>query len=70
MKESKRLDDCNHVHFHRGTMFELEEDHYDILTNMLKELNLPVDIHEELYKKVQESKKDSDRERRKRLANR
>ncbi|RIW27624.1 HNH endonuclease [Bacillus salacetis] len=69
MKGSKDLEECNPVNFHRGTLFELEEEHYHIITNMLNELNTTDDIYGDLYKKVQESKKDSEIERRKRLEN-
>jgi predicted HNH restriction endonuclease len=70
MKESEELMECNAVHFHRGTLFQLEEAHFYVITNMLIQLNKTVNYHDELYKAVQRSKKDSRQERKNRLENR
>jgi predicted HNH restriction endonuclease len=70
LKENKELEDCDVVLRHRGTLFELEKDHYDVIIKMLKELNTPVEYEEELYKAVKESLKDDSEKRKQRLESR
>jgi len=70
MKEAEGLIDCGVVNFHRGTLFQLEETHYNIITRMLREINSPLYHQEKLYNAVMQSKKDSSHERKKRLMDR
>ncbi len=70
LKEAEELIKCDTVHFHRGTLFQLEEAHYNAITRMLEELNIPLDYHEKLYIEIQQSKNDSSQKRKKRLMDR
>lgn len=70
LKESERLDDCDAVHFHRGTLFEIEKKHYEVMVQMLEELNPVIDIDEELYKAVKHAINDGSKKREGRLNSR
>lgn len=70
LKDNKALVDCDVVLRHRGTLFELEMEHYDVIVKMLKEINTPVEYEEELYKAIKESLKEDSKKRKKRLENR
>lgn len=59
MLEREELDECTAVRFHRGTLFELHEEHFKVIREMLISLNDAQSVEEALYKEVQESKKDS-----------
>jgi hypothetical protein len=70
LKESKKLEDCDVVHFHRGTLFELEKKHYEIIIQMLEEINQPLDTEEELYYAVRQAMKVDKMERKSQLESR
>ncbi|WP_430789132.1 HNH endonuclease [Virgibacillus flavescens] len=70
LKESIELEDCEVVHFHRGTLFEIEKRHYEVMVQMLEELNKRVDTDEELYLAVKQAIKDGNKKREVRLASR
>ncbi|MCM3390242.1 HNH endonuclease [Ureibacillus chungkukjangi] len=69
LRDSEQLENCNTVHFHRGTLFELEKEHYDIIVQMLEEINPSLDTEEELYQAVIHSMKDDKKDRKARLEN-
>lgn len=71
MKQSEDLQDCEVVHFHRGTLFKLEKGHYEKIINMLNKINTWIDLEEKgLYKAVNQSLQGDIRERKQRLRNR
>ncbi|MBU8915112.1 HNH endonuclease [Bacillus sp. FJAT-29953] len=70
LKKSKALEDCEAVHFHRGTLFEIEKRHYDVMMQMLEELNHTVSTEEELYRAVKQAMKVESEKRAARLQNR
>lgn len=70
LKESKELGKSEVVGFHRGTLLELEKEFYDVIIQMLKELNTTVSADEELYQEVQKAIKDGKNKRNMRLENR
>lgn len=70
LKESEELSDCEAVHFHRGTLFEIEKKHYEVMVQMLEELNPVIDIDEELYKAVKQAINDDSKKREGRLESR
>ncbi len=70
LKKSKELEDCVTVHFHRGTLFEIEKRHFELMVQMLEELNHTVDIDEELYQAVKQAIIDGDKKRGVRLESR
>jgi 5-methylcytosine-specific restriction endonuclease McrA len=70
LKNSKKLEDSEAVHFHRGTLFELEKEHYEVIVQMLEEINTTFHNEEELYQAVRKSMKDDKKEREKRLISR
>lgn len=67
LKRSKQLGDCEAVHFHRGTLFEIKEEHYEVIVQMLEEINPPDNTEEELYQAVRQAMKDSKIERKRHL---
>lgn len=70
LKDSKGLEECEVVHFHRGTLFELEKGYYEVILQMLGELNTTMYSDEGLYKEVKRAMKDENKERKTRLENR
>lgn len=66
---SKELEDCGAVHFHRGTLFEIEKKHYEVMMKMLEEIN-NLDVEIELYNAVRQAMKDDKMERKERLESR
>lgn len=70
LKCLKELKNCEAVHFHRGTLFEIEKRHYDIIVQMLEQLNQMIDTEEELYQAVKASMEDGKRKRESRLESR
>ncbi|WP_226536417.1 HNH endonuclease [Fictibacillus halophilus] len=70
LKDKKELKDCDIVLRHQGTLFEVEKKHYNVIVQMLEEINTSLDPHEELYEEVQKSFKDNRISRKKRLENR
>lgn len=64
LRDSKQLEDCQAVHFHRGTLFELEKVHYEIIVQMLEEINATIDSEEELYYAVKQAMRDDKRKAR------
>ncbi|MGM0789915.1 HNH endonuclease [Bacillus infantis] len=70
LKETKALDDCEAVYFHRGTLFEIDKRHYEVIDQLLKGLNTVVDTDEELYHAVKQAMKDDTKKREARLKNR
>ncbi|MCM3163270.1 HNH endonuclease [Metabacillus litoralis] len=68
--KSRKLEDCEAVHFHRGTLFEIEHNHFDIIAQMLKEKNKILSNEEELYRAVKQAMKKNKQERLSRLNNR
>jgi hypothetical protein len=70
LKENKELLDCDVILRHRGTLFELEKEHYDVMVKLLEALNTSEGYEEELYKAIKESLKDDNQKRKERLENR
>lgn len=71
LKESEDLQDCEVVHFHRGTLFELEKVHFEAIINNLDEINTNTESYdEELYEAVKQSLQDDSKKRTQRLKNR
>lgn len=70
LRESKELENCEVIPFHRGTLFELEKEHYERIVQMLEEINHTVDTEEELYHAVSKAVKDDKKERKARLESR
>jgi hypothetical protein len=70
LKKSKKLEECEVAHFHRGTLFEFEKDHYEVIVQMLEEININVDSEETLYQAVRQAMTDGNKERKVRLENR
>ena len=70
LKETKELKGCDVVHFHRGTLFELEQKHADVIKKLLLELNHPENKYEELYQAVKQAMKDGSKKREARLVSR
>ncbi|MCK1997495.1 EVE domain-containing protein [Psychrobacillus psychrodurans] len=70
LKETKELEDCEVVHFHRGTLFELEREYFDVIVQLVEEINNTVVIDEELYQAVKRAMKDGSKKREARLESR
>jgi len=70
MKANQNLSDCDVVGFHRGTLFQLRQNHYDEINRILETINAPIDYYEEFEKAVRKSRDLSTEERKKRLARR
>lgn len=70
LKETKELKGCDVVHFHRGTLFEIEQKHADVIKKLLLELNHPENKYEELYQAVKQAMKDGSKKREARLVSR
>lgn len=70
LKQRKELDDCEVVYSHRGTLFDLKKEHYDVIMQMLEEINPDINSEEELYQEVKKSMTDDQNERKIRLESR
>ncbi|MEK4286632.1 HNH endonuclease [Paenibacillus sp. FSL P4-0502] len=70
LKANGDLKDCDILKNHRGTLFELEKKHFDIIRRMLRTLNASGDNEQDLHEKVKQSLADGSDERRARLAKR
>ncbi|MFE8698260.1 HNH endonuclease [Cytobacillus sp. FJAT-53684] len=70
LRESEALENCEVIRFHRGTLSQLEKEHYEIIVQMLEELNSTVDTEEELYHAVKKAMMDDKKERKARLESR
>jgi predicted HNH restriction endonuclease len=68
MKEVDELSDCEIVYFHRGTLFQLSEDHFFAITKLLEGLNLQNDSDQELYAEIKQSLNDDPLKRKSRLS--
>jgi predicted HNH restriction endonuclease len=64
------LYDCTAVRFHRGTLFQLHEEHFKVIREMLIWLNDAKGVEEALFNEVEESKQDSHMNGRRRLRKR
>lgn len=70
MKAKLSLSKCSALHFHRGTLFSIEETYYKTILTMLEVLNSREATQDELNKDVLKSLADSSKSRRMRLNNR
>ncbi|WPC42385.1 HNH endonuclease [Clostridium sp. JS66] len=69
MKVEKELEDCKVIGFHRGTIFQLDKEHFYTIRKMVEEINTPLDYTKEFDKAVNDSLRLSSEERRRRLEN-
>lgn len=70
LKANDELNDCGILNNHRGTLFELDKKHFDIMKRMLISLNASGDYEQELHEQVKQSLAGGCDERRARLAKR
>jgi predicted HNH restriction endonuclease len=70
MKGINSLSGCDVINNHRGTLLELEMKHFDVIVQLLEEMNVLEHYQYELNRQVQESLVDGSEERRKRLESR
>ncbi|GAB6180364.1 hypothetical protein JCM14036_16830 [Desulfotomaculum defluvii] len=70
MKTNQKLSDCSVVGLHRGTLFDIRKKHFKEIAQMLDTINTSKDYYELLEKEVQESRKLTNEERKKRLESR
>lgn len=63
LKEAKQLEECEVVFFHRGTLFEMEKEHYEVIVQMLEEINPSNNTEEELYQAVRLAMRENKEER-------
>lgn len=69
LRRAEGLKDSDPVHFHRGTLFELKKEHYEMIVQMLEEINPLNNMEEELYQEIKQAMKKSKIERKRHLEN-
>ncbi|WP_340392868.1 HNH endonuclease signature motif containing protein [Paenibacillus sp. FSL E2-0190] len=70
MRKMKSLSDCQVIGNHRGTLLDLESKYFELIVQMLEELNALENYQEELHEAVRKSLSDGSKERKKRLESR
>jgi len=70
MRATKTLNDCPVIQNHRGTLLELEANHFNIIMAMLDNRNAQGDYNGELLQAVRQSLADGSKERKQRLESR